>query len=50
MVLLKKTVYDAKITDTEKKIPDITNLATNTALTTVQNKIPNISGLAQKLN
>ena len=40
MVLFKKTDYNTKITETEGKIPDISNLATKTALTTVENKIP----------
>ena len=33
--LVKKTDYNAKITDMEGKIPDISNLATKTALTAV---------------
>ena len=32
MILLKKDVFHAKIRNIEDKIPDITNLATNTAL------------------
>ena len=32
------------------KIPNITNLATNTAVTAVENKIPNGSNLVKKLN
>ena len=47
MVLLKKKDYDAKITEIDGKIPDVTNLATRTALITVENKIP-VSGLATK--
>ena len=35
MVFLKKTNYNTKITQIEGKIPDISNLATKTALTTV---------------
>ena len=34
-----KTNYNTKITELENKIPDISNLATKTALTTVENKI-----------
>ena len=45
---LKKTDYNTKITETEGKIPGISNLATKTALTTVKNKIPNVSRLATK--
>ena len=32
MILLKKDVFHAKIRNIGDKIPDITNLATNTAL------------------
>ena len=42
MVLLKRH-YNAEITKIEGKIPDISNLATKTALTAVENKIPNVS-------
>ena len=45
---IKKTDYNAKITETENKIPDISNLATKTALTTVENKIPDTSDLVKK--
>ena len=48
MILLKKTNYDNKITESENKIPDITNLATKTALTTVENKFPSDSNLVKK--
>ena len=40
MMLLKKDVYNVKIKNTEDKIPNITNLATNTmfnAKTVVKN-------------
>ena len=47
MVLLK-TDYRAKITEIEQKIPSISGLATNTALTAVENKLPNISSLVKK--
>ena len=43
--VIKKTDYNAKITDLENRIPDISNLTTKTALNTVENKIPNTSGL-----
>ena len=35
--------FDAKRADIEGKIPDVSNLARKTALTTVENKIPSIS-------
>ena len=45
--LVKKTNYNAKITEIEGKIPSISGLATNAALTTVEYKIPNISSLVK---
>ena len=45
--VVKNDVYNAKITEIENKIPDISNLATKTALNTVKNKIPNTSGFAK---
>ena len=48
--VVKKDVYNAKIKNIEDKITDITNLATNTSLTSeikeVKNKIPSITNLA----
>ena len=45
-----KDVYNAKIKNIEEKIPDITNLATNTALNAtinvIENKIASITNLA----
>ena len=46
--VIKKTDYNAKIADIEGKIPDVTNLATKTALTAAENKIPSISILVEK--
>ena len=46
--VIKKDVYNAKIKNIEDKIPDTTNLATNTALTAVENKMPNVSNLVKK--
>ena len=48
VVLLKKTNYNTKITKLEKKIPDISNLATKAALTAIENKIPIVSNLVKK--
>ena len=46
-MLLKKDVYNAQIKNIEDKIPDITNLATNTTLNAkineFKNKIHNIA-------
>ena len=48
--VVKKYVYNAKIKNIEDKIPDITNLATTSALNAKTNenkgKIPNITNLA----
>ena len=50
MMLLKKDVYNAEIKNIEDKMPDITNLATNTTLKSkineIKNKMPNMSNLA----
>ena len=44
LILLKKT----KIHWIRIQIPDISNLATKTALTAVENKIPDVSSLVKK--
>ena len=41
----KKADYNIKNTEIEGKIPDVINLATRTALTTVENKTPDVSSL-----
>ena len=46
MALLKRLI--TKIIEIEGKIPDISNLATKTVLTTVENKIPDVNGLVKK--
>ena len=43
-----KTKYYTDKTKLENKIPDISNLATKTALTAVKNKIPDVSSLVKK--
>ena len=48
MFLLKKTDYNVKITEIEGKITIVSGLATNAALTAVENKILNISNLVKK--
>ena len=47
MVLLR-TDYNTKIAEIGGKFPDISNLATKTALTTVENKMPSVSNLVKK--
>ena len=46
--LVKKTDYNTKITEIESKMPSISGLATNAALTALENKIPNITSLVKK--
>ena len=46
--LVKKTDFNSKITEIENKIPSISNLATDTALTAAENKIPDVSSLVKK--
>ena len=48
VIWLKKRDLNAKITETENKIPIITGLATNSALTPVENKIPSVSSLVKR--
>ena len=45
---LKKTDFNAKVTEIEGKIPSISGLATNSAVTAVSNKIPDVSSLVKK--
>ena len=44
----KKTDLDAKVTEIERKIPNITGLATNSALVAIENKIPDVCSLVKK--
>ena len=46
--LVKKTNYDAKVTEIESKIPSISGLATTSTLTAVENKIRDVSNLIKK--
>ena len=46
--VIKKSDYNAKITEIEGEIPDISNLATKTSLNTVEYKIPDTSGIIKK--
>ena len=41
-------MLNTKINDVKERIPDITNLATNTTLTDVENKVSNNSDLVRK--
>ena len=46
--LLKKTDYNAKITDIEGKTPSSILLATTSAFNAAENKIPKVSNLVKK--
>ena len=46
--LVKKTDYNTKITEIEGKIPHVSNLATKTTLTTIENEILDVSSLVKK--
>ena len=48
VVLLKETDFNAKVTEIESKIPSISGLATNLALTAFENKIPDVGNLVKK--
>ena len=45
--MVKKTDFNAKVTEIEGKIPSISGLATNTTLTAIENKIPDVSSLVK---
>ena len=40
--------FKKKITELENKIPDVSSLATKTALTAIEKKIPSVSSLVKK--
>ena len=44
----KRTDFNSKITEVERKIPSISGQATNSALTAVENKIPKVTSLVTK--
>ena len=46
--LLKKTDYNATICEIKNKIPSISSLATNSALTAVENKKPDVRNIIKK--
>ena len=46
--MVKKTNFNAKIIELERKIPSIRGLARSSALTLVENKIPDVSILVKK--
>ena len=46
--MVKKTDFNAKITEADGKIPSITRLARSSALTAVENKIPDVNNLVKK--
>ena len=50
VVWLKKTDFNAKGIEIEGKIRSISGLATNSALTAVENKIPDVSSLVKKID
>ena len=46
--LLKKTDYNAKISEKENILPSINGLATTSALAAVENKIPHVNSFVKK--
>ena len=48
LIWLKKTDFKTKVIEIEGKVPDISGLATKSALTVVENKIPDVSSLVKK--
>ena len=45
---MSNLVRKTKLTELEKKIPDISNFAKETTLTTVENKIPSVNNFVKK--
>ena len=50
LIWLKKTDFNTKVTGIEGKIPNISSIATKSALTVVENKIPDVSSLIKKID
>ena len=48
VILLKKSDYNAKVSEIESKIPSISGLSTTSALTAVENKIPSVNNSVKK--
>ena len=48
--LVTKTILNTKINEVKTEISCISRLATNSALTAVENKIPNVSNLVKKID
>ena len=46
--LVKKTDFNAKVTEIDGKIPDVSGLVTKYASTVVENKIPDVNNLVKK--
>ena len=46
--MVKKADFNTKVTEIEGKIPDISDLATKSALSVVENKITDVSSLVKK--
>ena len=46
--MVRKTDFNAKITEVEGKIPSVTGLATSSTLTAIENKIPGVNNLVKK--
>ena len=48
LIWLKKTDINTKVTEIEGKIPDVSSLATKSAITVVENKVLDVSSLVKK--
>ena len=48
VILLKKSDYNAKVIETEGKIPSISGLVTTSALSAGENKIPTVTNQVRK--
>ena len=48
--VIRKTNYDTKIAEIEGEILDISNLATKTSLTSLENKVPDTNSFVKKID
>ena len=48
LIWLRKTDFSTKVTEIEGKIPDISDLATKSALKVIENKISDVNSLVKK--
>ena len=48
LIWLKKADFNTRVTDIERKIPDVSSLVIKSALTVFENKLPDVNNLVKK--